>query len=58
MSVVLFGSAARGTQRFDSDLDVLIIAQGLPPGRMKRAREFDRIELKLEPLMESLINKY
>jgi predicted nucleotidyltransferase len=30
VSVVLYGSAGRGTQRFDSDIDLLIIARDLP----------------------------
>lgn len=50
-------------QRFDSDMDVLIIVEGLPAGRMKRIREFDAsVERKLEPFLEILkkegINTY
>ena len=48
VSVVIYGSVARGTQTFDSGLDLLIIAEGLPLGRMKRIREFDSIEERLE----------
>lgn len=62
VSVVIFGSAARETQRFDSDIDILIIAEDLPKGRMKRVREFDAIEDKIEPFLKSLqkeeINTY
>ena len=54
VSVVLFGSAARKTQRFDSDLDVLLVVRELPDGRMKRVREFDTVEKKLEPLFKAL----
>ncbi len=54
VSVVIFGSVARGTYREDSDLDVLIIAERLPLGRMKRVEEFSLIEEKLEPLIESM----
>jgi uncharacterized protein len=54
VSVVLFGSAARETQRFDSDIDVLIIAKDLPRGRMKRIREFDVVESSVEPFIQSL----
>lgn len=54
VSVVLFGSAARETQRFDSDIDVLIVAKDLPRGRMKRVREFDAIERELEPFLQDL----
>lgn len=54
VSVVLFGSAARETQRFDSDIDVLIIAKELPRGRMKRIQEFEAVENRLEPFIRTL----
>lgn len=54
ISVVIFGSVARETQNFDSDLDVLIITKELPKGRMKRISEFENIEKKIEPFLESL----
>ncbi len=62
ISVVLFGSVARQTQRYDSDVDVLIIAKDLPEGRMKRVREFEKVERRLEPFLKELskegINTY
>lgn len=54
VSVVLFGSAARETQRLDSDIDFLIIAEGLPRGRMKRMGELEVVEDRLEPFLISL----
>jgi predicted nucleotidyltransferase len=54
ISVVIYGSVARETQTFESDLDLLIIAKDLPQGRMKRIREFDNIESKIEPFLKSL----
>jgi predicted nucleotidyltransferase len=36
VSVVLFGSRARGTARQDSDMDLLIVARGLPGSRLAR----------------------
>jgi len=57
ISVVVFGSVARETQTFDSDLDLLIVVEKLPSGRMKRIREFESIEEKIEPLLESLHRK-
>ena len=53
-SVVIFGSAARGTQRFDSDFDFLIVCDSLPNGRLKRIREFENIENKLQSLLEKV----
>lgn len=62
VSVVLFGSVARQTQRYDSDVDVLIIAKDLPEGRMKRVQEFENVEQRLEPFLKELaregINTY
>lgn len=53
ITVALFGSVARGTFRYDSDIDILIIAHGLPSGRIKRIREFEAIEEKMDPLLKS-----
>ncbi len=57
VSVVVFGSVGRETQSFDSDLDFLIIAERLPRGRMRRIREFESVEEKVEPFIESLHRK-
>jgi predicted nucleotidyltransferase len=57
ISIVLYGSAARGTQRFDSDLDCLLVCKDLPNGRMKRVKEFERIEDSLANLLEAIKKK-
>ncbi|MBI1870791.1 MAG: nucleotidyltransferase domain-containing protein [Chlamydiae bacterium] len=57
VSFVVFGSAARETQRYDSDLDFLMVVKDLPRGRMRRVREFDKIENRLEPLIKKLHKK-
>lgn len=44
VSVVLYGSVARGTMRPDSDIDVLIVAVPLPERRLLRVREFEAVE--------------
>lgn len=54
VSVAVFGSVARGTQNFDSDIDVLIIVNNLPGGRMKRIREFEAVEERIEPILKRL----
>jgi predicted nucleotidyltransferase len=43
VSLVVFGSWARGEARPDSDLDLLIVARGLPPSRLERRRVFFRL---------------
>jgi len=62
VSFVVFGSVARETYRFDSDIDLLIIAEDLPKGRMKRVAQFltveDRIETFLESLQKGGMNTY
>lgn len=62
VSFVVFGSVARETYRFDSDIDLLIIAEDLPKGRMKRVAQFltveDRIETFLGSLQKEGMNTY
>ncbi len=48
VSLVLFGSVARGTAGPDSDLDLLIVADGLPDGRVARVRQVLAVERRLE----------
>ncbi|MFW6180901.1 MAG: nucleotidyltransferase domain-containing protein [Spirochaetota bacterium] len=54
VSVVVFGSVGRGTQRFDSDVDILVVAENLPRGRIRRIEEFEEVERKVEPQLEAL----
>lgn len=49
IALVLFGSVARGTQRPDSDIDLLVVAAPLPPLRMARVIEFEAVEDLLAP---------
>jgi len=53
VTLAVFGSAARETQSYTSDLDFIIVAEDLPDGRMKRVAEFEEVEKKLEPLIHS-----
>ncbi|MBI4687388.1 MAG: nucleotidyltransferase domain-containing protein [Nitrospirae bacterium] len=48
VTLAMFGSVARDTFNPDSDIDILIIAETLPHGRIKRIKEFEEnIEVKL-----------
>lgn len=55
ISFVVFGSVARGMPRPDSDVDILVIAENLPRGRLKRAFEFQKaVEYPLEKHIKNL----
>lgn len=49
VSLVIYGSVARGTFSLDSDLDLLVVADPLPKGRIPRVREFEQVEAALRP---------
>ena len=48
VALALFGSMGRGTPRPDSDVDMLVIADPLPDGRVARAAEFAAVERALD----------
>lgn len=47
VALTVFGSVARGVPRADSDVDILVVADELPFGRIKRVEEFESIERAL-----------
>lgn len=57
ISVVLFGSQARGTPRPDSNIDLLIVLSRAPKGRLKRTEDFTELEETLEPYLQNLRKK-
>lgn len=48
VSVAVFGSVGRGTPRPDSDIDLLVVADPLPDGRMRRVEELEGVERRME----------
>lgn len=48
VALAVFGSVGRGTPRPDSDIDLLLIADSLPDGRLPRMAEFQAIETAVE----------
>ncbi len=44
VTLAAFGSVGRGTASPESDIDLLLIVRELPPGRMPRVAEFERVE--------------
>lgn len=54
VSVVLFGSVARGEANRDSDVDLLLIVEGLPHGRFARMARLEGVAGELEEEREGL----
>jgi hypothetical protein len=48
VSVVLFGSWARETATPASDVDLVVVSEGLAKGRMARVRQFREVEKRIE----------
>lgn len=54
VTLAVFGSVGRERQRADSDVDIMIIADNLPDGRLRRMQEFEEIEDALEATLARL----
>lgn len=54
ITLAVFGSVGRERQRADSDVDILLIAENLPDGRINRMQEFERVEDALGPSLRRL----
>jgi predicted nucleotidyltransferase len=54
VTVVLFGSVARGEASSHSDIDLLVIASGLPESRLARQLCLERADDLLEPRLQAL----
>ncbi|MEA3275990.1 MAG: nucleotidyltransferase domain-containing protein [Pseudomonadota bacterium] len=52
-SLAVFGSVARATMRPDSDIDLLLVADPLPDGRMARVGEFEAVERAIAPALQA-----
>jgi len=53
VSLAVFGSVGRSTPRPDSDIDLLLVADPLPDGRMQRVAEFEEVERRLQDSLAS-----
>jgi len=57
ISLAVFGSVAASTMRPDSDIDILIVADQLPRGRMARVREFEMVDRICEESLKQAIQQ-
>jgi predicted nucleotidyltransferase len=57
VSLVVFGSVARGEVRGGSDVDLLVVGASLPRPRFRRQELFEAAERFVEPLMDELRSK-
>ena len=57
VSLIIYGSVARGTHTYSSDIDILLIVDDLPRGRMNRMRDFSRIEKQLAHELQTATEK-
>ena len=53
VACAVFGSVGRGTPRYGSDIDLLLVVHGLPRGRFLRLEEFLAVEARLESRLTS-----
>jgi predicted nucleotidyltransferase len=58
VSVVLYGSLARGEVRKDSDIDLLIILGSLPKERLKRQDIFIKMENEIDREIKRIYEKW
>jgi hypothetical protein len=53
VACAVFGSVGRGTPRYGSDVDLLLVVRGLPRGRFNRMDEFLPVEARLEAALRA-----
>jgi len=51
VSLILYGSYARGEQRPESDVDVLVVLEKMPSDRFQLHGELDKVEEKMDSLL-------
>ena len=52
-ALAVYGSVGRATPRADSDIDLLLVADELPDGRIARVEEFRTMAGRLQPLFDT-----
>jgi predicted nucleotidyltransferase len=57
ISLIIFGSVARGEMRKDSDIDLLLIIDSISKRRLERQKEFIEVEKELEGYLNALFDE-
>ncbi|MBT9131053.1 MAG: hypothetical protein DDT42_01819 [candidate division WS2 bacterium] len=57
ISLIIFGSVARGEMKKDSDIDLLLIIDSITKRRLKRQEEFMEVEKELEEHLNVLFDE-
>lgn len=55
ISLIIFGSVARGEMRKDSDVDLLLIIDSISKRRLERQKEFIEVEKEMEDYLNALL---
>ena len=58
VSVAVFGSVGRRTPGPDSDIDLVVVAEQLPRGRLARSDDFAAVERSLKDLQVDYLDLY
>ena len=57
-SLIVFGSVGRGMMKPESDIDLLVIADPLPRGRIPRVQEFQSVEEIMHSVLAHVADTY
>lgn len=57
ISLCVFGSVAAGTMRPDSDIDLLVVCEPLPRGRIARVQEFETVDRLCEGVLKMAVQQ-
>lgn len=57
ISLIIFGSVARGEMRKDSDVDLLLIIDSISKRRVERQKEFIEVEKEIEDCLNELFDE-
>ncbi len=57
ISLIIFGSVARGEMRKDSDIDLLLIIDSISKRRLERQKEFIEVEKEMEGYLNALFDE-